>query len=169
MSDQRWWLRNVRKSPPKGCIKPTYSIGTGVLDLFLNHQLSSTASSGIGTLSRQLLPLRTPNPRCRNRWSGIFHPVLMRYGYTRFRWKRQGAGVIKETDCGSGFNWMIPNLYIENCCFTKHSFINGCLGSRHGIPLWFSYRSLNNSCDPTPRNVMRYAETIRRCKDFPGQ
>ena len=32
------------------------------------------------------------------------------------------------SDC---FNWMILNLYIfyiENCCFTKHSFINGCLG-----------------------------------------
>ena len=26
------------------------------------------------------------------------------------------------------FNWMIPNLYIENGCFTKHPFINGCLG-----------------------------------------
>ena len=23
---------------------------------------------------------------------------------------------------------MIPNLYIENGCFTKHPFINGCLG-----------------------------------------
>ena len=29
------------------------------------------------------------------------------------------------SDC---FNWMIPNLYIENCDFTKHQFINGCLG-----------------------------------------
>ena len=28
-------------------------------------------------------------------------------------------------DC---FNWMIPNLYIENCDFTKHRFMNGCLG-----------------------------------------
>ena len=26
------------------------------------------------------------------------------------------------------FNGMIPNLYIENGCFTKHPFINGCLG-----------------------------------------
>ena len=26
------------------------------------------------------------------------------------------------------FNWMTPNLYIENGCFTKHQFINGCLG-----------------------------------------
>ena len=26
------------------------------------------------------------------------------------------------------FNWMIPNLYIGNGCFTKHPFFNGCLG-----------------------------------------
>ena len=27
------------------------------------------------------------------------------------------------------FNWMIPNLYIGNCCFTKHPFlIYSCLG-----------------------------------------
>ena len=34
------------------------------------------------------------------------------------------------------FNWMIPNLYIENGCFTKHPFINGCLG----FQVWFSCR-----------------------------
>ena len=26
------------------------------------------------------------------------------------------------------FNWMIPNLYIGNGCFTKHPFKTGCLG-----------------------------------------
>ena len=26
------------------------------------------------------------------------------------------------------FKWMIPNLYIENGCFTKHPLKNGCLG-----------------------------------------
>ena len=26
------------------------------------------------------------------------------------------------------FSWMIPNLYIENCCFTKHPLKHGCLG-----------------------------------------
>ena len=26
------------------------------------------------------------------------------------------------------FNWMIPNHYISNCCFTKHPFKTGCLG-----------------------------------------
>ena len=26
------------------------------------------------------------------------------------------------------FNWMIPNLYIGNGCFTKHLFKTGCLG-----------------------------------------
>ena len=34
------------------------------------------------------------------------------------------------------FNWMIPNLYIENGCFTKHPFINGCLGFQVVIPLF---------------------------------
>ena len=33
------------------------------------------------------------------------------------------------------FNWMIPNLYIENGCFTKHPFINGCLGFQDNIIL----------------------------------
>ena len=26
------------------------------------------------------------------------------------------------------FNWMIPNFYIGNGCFTKHPFLTGCLG-----------------------------------------
>ena len=26
------------------------------------------------------------------------------------------------------FNWMIPNLYLGNGCFTKHPFKSGCLG-----------------------------------------
>ena len=26
------------------------------------------------------------------------------------------------------FTWMIANLYIGNGCFTKHQFLNGCLG-----------------------------------------
>ena len=30
------------------------------------------------------------------------------------------------------FNWMIPNLYIGNGCFTNHLFINGCLGFQAG-------------------------------------
>ena len=25
------------------------------------------------------------------------------------------------------FSWMIPNLYIKNCCFTKHPLKTGCL------------------------------------------
>ena len=31
------------------------------------------------------------------------------------------------------FNWMISNLYIGNGCFTKHLFINGCLGFQENI------------------------------------
>ena len=41
------------------------------------------------------------------------------YGYT---WNP------KQPFINGCFNWMIPNLYIENGCFTKHPFINGCLG-----------------------------------------
>ena len=42
------------------------------------------------------------------------------------------------------FNWMIPNLYIGNGCFTKHPFLNGCQrGSRYMIKiisnLWFLF------------------------------
>ena len=33
----------------------------------------------------------------------------------------------------SCFNWMIPNLYIGNGCFTKHLFINGCLEFKEGM------------------------------------
>ena len=33
------------------------------------------------------------------------------------------------------FNGMIPNLYVENGCFTKHPFINGCLGFQ--VPWYF--------------------------------
>ena len=31
------------------------------------------------------------------------------------------------------FNWMIPNLYIGNGCFTKHPFKTGCLGYQVNI------------------------------------
>ena len=31
------------------------------------------------------------------------------------------------------FNWMIPNLYVKNGCFTKHPLQNGCLGYQVGI------------------------------------
>ena len=31
------------------------------------------------------------------------------------------------------FPWMIANLYIGNGCFTKHQFLNGCLGFQEGI------------------------------------
>ena len=31
------------------------------------------------------------------------------------------------------FNWKIQNLYMGNGCFTKHLFINGCLGFQVGL------------------------------------
>ena len=33
------------------------------------------------------------------------------------------------------FNWMIPNLYIGNGCFTKHPFFDGCLGFQVYLPV----------------------------------
>ena len=35
------------------------------------------------------------------------------------------------------FNWMIPNLYIGNGCFTKHPFFNSCLGFQDGDESFF--------------------------------
>jgi len=34
----------------------------------------------------------------------------------------------KQPDFYGCFNWMIPNLYLGNGCFTKHPFKRGCLG-----------------------------------------
>ena len=46
------------------------------------------------------------------------------------------------------FNWMIPiiYIYIENGCFTKHPFINGCLGFQVYVLLkvCFQYNFLFN-------------------------
>ena len=42
--------------------------------------------------------------------------------------KKTTAWNPKQPFINGCFNWMIPNVYIENGCFTKHPFINGCLG-----------------------------------------
>ena len=34
------------------------------------------------------------------------------------------------------FSWMIPNLCIENCCFTKHPLKHGCLGFQVYVVLY---------------------------------
>ena len=47
------------------------------------------------------------------------------------------------------FNWMIPNLYIGNGGFTKHLFINGCLGFQ---VVYLSM--LPKKCD-SPRGLVR--------------
>ena len=33
------------------------------------------------------------------------------------------------------FNWMVPDLYLGNGCFTKHPFKTGCLGYQAYIGL----------------------------------
>ena len=35
---------------------------------------------------------------------------------------------LKHLFINGRFNWMIPDLYLGNCCFTKHPFKTGCLG-----------------------------------------
>ena len=49
------------------------------------------------------------------------------------------------------FNWMIPNLYIGNGCFTKHPFKTGCLGYqvkvvRHELQQFDHSNWLANKC-----------------------
>ena len=58
------------------------------------------------------------------------------------------------------FNWMIPNLYIGNGCFTKHLFINGCLGFQVYIPGWgwlWHFQELGGlgHCEKTHRKTWR--------------
>ena len=50
-------------------------------------------------------------------------------------WKRDRVdadnflpGNLKQPFLAGCFNWMIPNLYLENGSFTKHPFKTGCLG-----------------------------------------
>ena len=37
------------------------------------------------------------------------------------------------------FNWMIPNHYIKNGCFTKHPLQNGCLGYQVFMYSWIDF------------------------------
>ena len=45
---------------------------------------------------------------------------------------------------------MISNLYIENCCFTKHPFLTGCLG----FQVIHSFASI-----PTPQRINPYTQS----------
>ena len=44
------------------------------------------------------------------------------------KWSYQSTWNPKQPFINGCFNWMIPNLYVENDCFTKHPFTNACLG-----------------------------------------
>ena len=50
--------------------------------------------------------------------------------YWRFTWNS------KQPLFYGCFNWRIPSHYIKNGCFTKHPFINGCLGFQVYISCW---------------------------------
>ena len=58
------------------------------------------------------------------------------------------------------FSWTIPNLYIKNCCFTKHPFLTGCLGFQVGIQSPCQMMSKGCTSSPPKRKVFRFHETI---------
>ena len=69
---------------------------------------------------------------------GVFIDVYT-YDYIYNTWNPKQPFI---NDC---FNWMIPNLYIENGCFTKHPFINGCLGFQARYYIYKSFRYIPSS------------------------
>ena len=65
-------------------------------------------------------------------WWTMDHWILRSSNFTppelSFAAKWRSTWNPKQPFINGCFNWMIPNLYIENGCFTKHPFISGCLG-----------------------------------------
>ncbi len=57
---------------------------------------------------------------------GICEILLLKISGEQWKIKILGNGC---------FNWMIPNLYIGNCRFTNHPFLNGCLGFQVSVTL----------------------------------
>ena len=62
------------------------------------------------------------------------------------------------------FNWMIPNLYIENGCFTKHPFINGCLGFQVKMKFPCLLTKRLEKKNDTPRRFV--VEIVPFCRSF---
>ena len=56
-----------------------------------------------------------------NKW-GFSNVMLVFRGVNTSAWN------LNHLFINGCFNWMIPNHYIRNGCFTKHPFKNGCLG-----------------------------------------
>ena len=81
--------------------------------------------------------------------AGLFF-VFQRVGtqvprlYAFFKQKRKKWNP-KQPFINGCFNWMIPNLYIGNGCFTKHLFINGCLGFQAGVKCYRNFSPCQNS------------------------
>ena len=61
------------------------------------------------------------------------------------------------------FNWMIPNLYIENGCFTKHPFFNGCLG----FQVYIIY--IHSSAPFCPFSVLDLSQPVGRLYCYPAK
>ena len=82
----------------------------GPLILIFNHSVTNGELSKLSTRSIQ-------------RFIVSFHPIAGEMIlFDIMAWNP------KQPFINGCFNWMIPNLYIGNGCFTKHLFINGCLG-----------------------------------------
>ena len=72
--------------------------------------------------------------KCLDSFSEVSNVLLHQNPVTKFQERKPESIHIvktwnpKQPFINGCFNWVIPNLYIENGCFTKHPFINGCLG-----------------------------------------
>ena len=109
-----WLLPNASKFPTPSCVsflrqkgRPRFSPPDSPIiqklrssGITWRHQLGRLVSWS--TLTSKAFPSK--NPRMMDAWNP------------------------KQPFINGCFNWMIPNLYIGNGCFTKHLFINGCLG-----------------------------------------
>ena len=73
-----------------------------------------------------------------------------------FQLQKRHAWNPKQPDFYCCFNWMIPNLYLGNGCFTKHPFKSGCLGFQVGLSFsntsWFN--NIEISLTPTLSDIL---------------
>ena len=81
---------------------------------------------------------------------GKFHQI-----FQNIKWSNESTGEqkiirstwnLKHLFITGCFNWMIPNLYIGNGCFTKHPFKTGCLGYQE----WVNNEVDNPTSTPQP-------------------
>ena len=146
---------------PPGCIYSyiyIYLIPAPELEVLLSGQAEQSSSIRI---FRALRLARTLRGVRLFRLLRYFAVTWVRMVETRDGWDGMTSGTTsieqiwtwypKQPFINGCFNWMIPNLYVENGCFTKHPFINGCLGFQeylvwvlHILEAWKRWRSLSD-------------------------